>query len=146
MYLCLTFQIYALISSFVSEPCDFFASQFLYLTLHMCLVSATCVLPLCFVAFCIERGVATIFVRKYESNGIILGLTLCVLTILGTLICICTTYTVNDFKVATPSMVNVPPAAMVKVNQLAALSLIVSIISIATIFVALYVNRRRCSS
>ncbi|EYB83329.1 hypothetical protein Y032_0337g2895 [Ancylostoma ceylanicum] len=37
-------QIYALISSFVDEPCDFFPPQCLYLILHMFLVSATCML------------------------------------------------------------------------------------------------------
>ncbi|EYB83331.1 hypothetical protein Y032_0337g2896 [Ancylostoma ceylanicum] len=102
--------------------------------------------PLSFIAFCVERGVATIFVRKYESNGIMLGLTLCALTIIGMTLCICTTYTFDDFKVATPSMVNVPPAAMATVNRLAVVCLVVSVVSIATIFVALYINKRRCSS
>uniref|UniRef100_A0A0K0CVB5 G protein-coupled receptor n=1 Tax=Angiostrongylus cantonensis TaxID=6313 RepID=A0A0K0CVB5_ANGCA len=67
-------KVYAITSSLVSKPCDFFPPTYIYIPLHLLISVSWYGLTLTLMALCCERSVATIRFNKYESNGIALSL------------------------------------------------------------------------
>ncbi|KAJ1348833.1 hypothetical protein KIN20_004226 [Parelaphostrongylus tenuis] len=136
-------QIYQMASSIMSKPCNFFPPNYTYATFHLLGATATGVMILSLVAMCIERTVATIFSSTYESNGIVLGLCLFVLTIAAAITAVSYVYDMDSFDAKTISMVIVPPAALAKFNRVMILSMIVSFACIVTFHVSSQINKKQ---
>ncbi|KAE9415341.1 hypothetical protein Angca_010039, partial [Angiostrongylus cantonensis] len=140
-----TIQVYAITSSLVSKPCDFFPPTYIYIPLHLLISVSWYGLTLTLMALCCERSVATIRFNKYESNGIALSLFLLTLVLIGVFAAIHYVYSFEDFKVRTWSALAIPPGAVKRYNKFSILNTTFGTICIVTLHLSSRINRKRSS-
>ncbi|KJH40730.1 integral membrane protein Srb [Dictyocaulus viviparus] len=139
-------EIHNVISSLISEPCEFFLPSYLFAFQHLCIFTANCGLVLSLVALCCERGVATIRFNKYESNGIAFGLFLVLLTIIGVVATTIYVYDVSDFDAKVFSFSLLPPGAVEEYNKVAVANIITCFLCILILHISSRVNKKRCAT
>ncbi|KJH48508.1 integral membrane protein Srb [Dictyocaulus viviparus] len=138
-------KIYAIISSLIHSPCEFFPSNHLYTLLHLFIFGSNFGLLVSLVAMVIERSVATVRAKKYENSNLWFGIFLIIFTMIGIGAILFYLYEFDDFNADVWSIVVLPPGAIPEGKQIVFVYVIVSAVCISTLFFSSRFNSRRTS-